>query len=172
MLGGDAALRELLDAAHARGMRVVLDGVFNHASRGFFQFHDILENGAESAYLDWFTSTPTCWPVTACSTPTRPLDDARRGFSLGYKAWWGLPALPKFNTDHPEVREYLCRRRRELDRFGIDGWRLDVPNEIDDDVVLGGVPPALPRDPTRCVHRRRGLGGRAGVARGATGWTR
>ncbi len=57
MLGGNAALRRLLDEAHARGIRVVLDGVFNHASRGFFQFHDILENGANSAYLDWFTVT-------------------------------------------------------------------------------------------------------------------
>src|SRR5580700_9762003 len=57
MLGGDAALRRLLDEAHARKMRVVLDGVFNHASRGFFQFHDILENGADSAYLDWFSIT-------------------------------------------------------------------------------------------------------------------
>ena len=55
MLGGNAALRRLIDEAHARGIRVVLDGVFNHASRGFFQFHDILENGPNSAYLDWFT---------------------------------------------------------------------------------------------------------------------
>src|SRR5674476_896552 len=55
MLGGNAAFRTLLDAAHARGIRVILDGVFNHASRGFFQFHDILENGPDSAYLDWFT---------------------------------------------------------------------------------------------------------------------
>ena len=78
MLGGNAALRELLDAAHARGIRVVLDGVFNHASRGFFQFHDILENGPESAYIDWFTVTDwplrslvqsgTRWPSTSAST--------------------------------------------------------------------------------------------------------
>ena len=45
MLGGNAALRRLVDEAHSRGLRVVLDGVFNHASRGFFQFHDIMENG-------------------------------------------------------------------------------------------------------------------------------
>ena len=47
MLGGTAALRRMIDEAHARGIRVVLDGVFNHASRGFFQFHDIMENGPE-----------------------------------------------------------------------------------------------------------------------------
>lgn len=54
MLGGNAALRELLDESHKRGLKVVLDGVLNHASRGFFQFHDILENGDKSPYLDWF----------------------------------------------------------------------------------------------------------------------
>lgn len=54
MLGGNEAFHELLEACHRRGIRVVLDGVFNHASRGFFQFHDILENGPHSAYLDWF----------------------------------------------------------------------------------------------------------------------
>ena len=48
LLGGDAALRELLDACHARGMRVVLDGVFNHASRGFWPFHHVLESGLAS----------------------------------------------------------------------------------------------------------------------------
>ena len=54
LLGGDAALRELLDAAHARGMRVVLDGVFNHASRGFWPFHHVMETGRHSPYRDWF----------------------------------------------------------------------------------------------------------------------
>ncbi|MBI5244180.1 MAG: hypothetical protein HY922_10980 [Elusimicrobia bacterium] len=54
LLGGKAALRELLDAAHARGIRVILDGVFNHCSRGFFQFNHLLENGEASPYKDWF----------------------------------------------------------------------------------------------------------------------
>ena len=54
LLGGDDALRELLDAAHARGMRVILDGVFNHASRGFWPFNHVLECGLASPYLDWF----------------------------------------------------------------------------------------------------------------------
>jgi len=121
MLGGDAALRRLLDEAHARGMRVVLDGVFNHASRGFFQFHDILENGADSAYLDWFSVNE--FPLNAYEREKQP----------AYKAWWGLPALPKFNTDTPAVREFLLTVGRKWIDFGIDGWRLDVANEIDDD---------------------------------------
>ena len=54
LLGSDAALRELLDACHARGIRVVLDGVFNHASRGFFPFNHVLESGKASPYRDWF----------------------------------------------------------------------------------------------------------------------
>ncbi|MDR3633946.1 MAG: glycoside hydrolase family 13 protein [Isosphaeraceae bacterium] len=121
MLGGNDALRRLLDEAHGRGMKVVLDGVFNHASRGFFQFHDILENGANAAYLDWFSVSG--FPLNAYDSDKEP----------AYKAWWGLPALPKFNTDTPAVREFLWGIGRKWIDFGIDGWRLDVPNEIEDD---------------------------------------
>lgn len=121
MLGGNGALRELLDAAHARGMKVVLDGVFNHASRGFFQFHDILENGPQSAYLDWF------------HVRSFPLYAYHDHGTLGYSAWWNLPALPKFNTATEAVREFLWNVGTYWLGFGIDGWRLDVPNEIDDD---------------------------------------
>ncbi|MCI0345373.1 MAG: hypothetical protein L0221_08005, partial [Chloroflexi bacterium] len=54
LLGGDAALRELLDRAHERGIRVVLDGVFNHTGRGFWPFHHVLETGGSSPYRSWF----------------------------------------------------------------------------------------------------------------------
>ena len=120
MLGGDPALRRLIDESHARGMKVVLDGVFNHASRGFFQFHDILENGQNSAYLDWFAVHG--WPLNAYDHAQAP----------GYKAWWGLHALPKFNTDTPAVREFLWEVGRHWIDFGADGWRLDVAHEVDD----------------------------------------
>jgi len=120
MLGGNAALRELLDAAHARGIRVVLDGVFNHASRGFFQFHDILENGPDSAYLDWFHIED--WPLHPYG-----------GGKANYAAWWGNRALPKLNTNTPTVRRFIWDVARYWIEFGIDGWRLDVPQEIDDD---------------------------------------
>jgi neopullulanase len=121
MLGGTPALRRLLDEAHARGMRIVLDGVFNHASRGFFQFHDILENGKDSAYLDWFNVRS--FPLYAYHPDQQP----------SYDAWWGLHALPKFNVRTPAVREFLLGIARHWIDFGIDGWRLDVANEIDDD---------------------------------------
>ena len=120
LLGGDAGLRALLERAHALGIKVVLDGVFNHASRGFFQFNDILENGEQSPYLDWF------------HVRKFPLNAYGRG-PLGYDAWWGLAALPKFNTELDAVREYLWGVGTYWLEFGIDGWRLDVPNEIDDD---------------------------------------
>ncbi len=122
ILGGDAALRTLLDAAHARGIRVVLDGVFNHASRGFFQFHHLLECGQSSPYLDWFIVRE--FPLNAYEPDARP----------NYEAWYDLPALPKLNTETPAVREFIFGVAEHWIRFGIDGWRLDVPTEIDDDV--------------------------------------
>ena len=121
LLGGNDALRTLLDATHARGMRVVLDGVFNHASRGFWPFHHVLENGPDSPYVDWFRIKD--WPL-------RPY--APDG-SHNYAAWHGIPALPELNTDHPPVREFLFDVARHWVEFGIDGWRLDVPREIETD---------------------------------------
>jgi neopullulanase len=122
ILGGNDALRTLLDAAHERGMRVVLDGVFNHASRGFWPFHHVLETGGRSPYVDWFEIED--WPL-------RPY--APEGTAHNYSAWADLPALPEFNTDHPPVRDYLFGVAEHWVEQGIDGWRLDVPNEIDDD---------------------------------------
>jgi len=138
ILGGNAALRQLLDQAHARDIRVVLDGVFNHASRGFYQFNHTLENGAASPYLDWFYFNDE-WLKAG-----RPLEAyPRRRFKgrggktsleqLGYKAWWDMPALPKLNTNTPAVREFIFDVAKFWIDFGIDGWRLDVPGEIDDD---------------------------------------
>ncbi len=122
ILGGNKAFFALRDAAHARGLRIVLDGVFNHASRGIFQFHHLLECGADSPYVDWFRVHR--WPLNAYKPNVkRP----------NYDAWWRLPALPKFNTDTPAVREFLWNVATHWIEQGIDGWRLDVPNEIDDD---------------------------------------
>ncbi|MFO7679152.1 MAG: glycoside hydrolase family 13 protein [Chloroflexota bacterium] len=119
ILGGNQALAALLDAAHRQNIRVVLDGVFNHASRGFFQFNHLLECGPESPYLDWFQVKK--WPLDAYSAKPN------------YRAWWGQAALPEFNTDNEAVREFLWQVGTYWLEQGIDGWRLDVPNEIDDD---------------------------------------
>jgi cyclomaltodextrinase len=118
MLGGNEAFDRLIEAAHRRGMRVVLDGVFNHTGRGFFPFHDVLENGADSPYVDWFTIYGT--PVNAYDLSRPP----------GYEAWWRMHALPKLNTANPVVREYVMGVGEHWVRRGADGWRLDVPEEI------------------------------------------
>lgn len=121
ILGGNRAFDHFLHAAHERGMRVILDGVFNHASRGFFQFNHLLECGEESPYRNWFHVHG--WPVNAYDSHHPP----------NYDAWWGIHSLPKFNTDVTAVREFLWSVATYWLEKGIDGWRLDVPNEIDDD---------------------------------------
>ncbi len=139
LLGGEPALRALLDEAHRRGMRVILDGVFNHASRGFWPFHHVLETGRSSPYRDWFYLSPAVLRGTKELDPYPDRGPAVRGRrqpdaleTLGYKAWWNLPALPKLNVGNPEMREYLLAVAEHWIRFGADGWRLDVAAEIDD----------------------------------------
>ena len=118
MLGGNGAFRELLEACHERNIKVVLDGVFNHASRGFFFFHDILENGPHSPWVDWFKIER--WPLSPYNGE----------YPANYEGWDGNRALPVFNHDNPEVREYIMEIAEYWIKFGIDGWRLDVPFEV------------------------------------------
>lgn len=132
ILGGDAALRELLDRAHERGIRVILDGVFNHCGRGFWPFHHVLELGGDSPYRDWFHLDQSIRDGSAELNAYPDRGGSSGSTALGYRAWWGLPALPKLNTDNPATREYLLGVAEHWLRFGIDGWRLDVPAEIDD----------------------------------------
>jgi len=120
-LGNLSDFKALLDAAHRNGMRVVLDGVFNHCGRGFFAFNDVLENGAHSAYKDWF------------HIRRFPPDAYGPGEAQDYSGWWNYKSLPKFNTANPAVRRYIFDVARHWIDLGADGWRLDVPNEIDDD---------------------------------------
>lgn len=139
LLGGNDALRLLLDTAHKHGIRVILDGVFNHASRGFWQFHHVLETGEGSPYKDWFYFDPDrlnrTSPWGAYPSHEQMEANGRVGSlkAIGYQGWWNLPALPKFNTDNPATRQFLFEVAEHWTRFGIDGWRLDVPAEINDD---------------------------------------
>ncbi|MCS6949257.1 MAG: alpha-amylase family glycosyl hydrolase, partial [bacterium] len=111
----------LLGEMHRRGMRLILDGVFNHCGRGFYPFHDVVENGSHSPYVQWFHIR---------EFPIHPYDGRKKA---NYESWWGIRSLPKFNTDHPPVRQFLLGVARHWIEQGADGWRLDVPNEIDDD---------------------------------------
>jgi glycosidase len=120
-LGDLSTFKSLLDVAHRNQVRVVLDGVFNHCGRGFFAFNDILENQSDSPYVDWFHIKK--FPVDAYSP----------GEATTYQAWWKYKSLPKFNTSNPRVCDYIYKVARYWLEQGIDGWRLDVPNEINDD---------------------------------------
>ena len=175
LLGGDAALRELLDAAHARGIRVVLDAVFNHASRGLLAVPPRHGDRASTRRIaTGSTSIPRtsrraarCAPTPASPSRTRstrsgarPIDEGQESLTtLGYRAWWDLPALPKLNTDNPIVREYLMGVAEHWMRFGIDGWRLDVPHEITAPGFWEEFRAARPGRQPRGVHRRRDLAG-------------
>ena len=120
-LGDSTDFKKLCDLAHRHNVRVILDGVFNHCGRSFFAFADVLENREFSPYRHWFHIRH--FPVDAFSP----------GEAKDYLAWWGIKSLPKFNTSNPDVRSYLFGVARYWLEQGVDGWRLDVPNEIDDD---------------------------------------
>jgi glycosidase len=113
--GGNAALRRLVNAAHARSMRVVLDGVFNHAGALWPPFVDARERGSASPYADWF--------YFSTGTTDGP----------GYETWaTNVASMPKLRTSEPALRDLILRVGRFwVQEFGIDGWRLDVANEVD-----------------------------------------
>jgi neopullulanase len=132
LLGGDGALRTLLDAAHARGIRVLLDGVFNHSGRGFFPFQHVIETGARSPYRDWFYLDPDVLAGSRGIDPYPTGDPEGHHLRAGYRSWWNIPALPKLRVEHPPLREFLFGVAEHWLRFGIDGWRLDVPADVED----------------------------------------
>lgn len=118
LLGGNYAFSEFLKQAHQRDIKVVLDGVFNHVGRGFFYFNDILENGPNSAWLDWFKIED--WPLSAYDG----------NLPANYASWIDNRALPEFNHSNLQVKEYIMQVAEYWLNQGIDGWRLDVPNEV------------------------------------------
>jgi cyclomaltodextrinase len=120
-LGDMNVFRALIGTAHQHNVKVILDGVFNHCGRGFFAFDDVLSNQEHSPYRDWFHIR---------RFPLNAYDPHKK---INYLAWWGHRNLPKFNTESPAVREYLFSVARYWIEQGADGWRLDVPTEIDDD---------------------------------------
>jgi len=116
--GDEATLRELVQQCHARGIRVMLDAVFNHSDFDFFAFRDVRERGRESPYADWFHIHG--FPVRTKPTPN-------------YETFAnGISSMPKLRTETPAVREYLLGVARYwIEACDIDGWRIDVANEVD-----------------------------------------
>ena len=111
-------LKELVQKAHERGMKVVLDAVYNHTGRDFFAFQDILEKGEKSRYLDWYFIDEL-----------PPKDEM--GEIPNFKCFGYYGGMPKLNLKNPEVEKYVtdvaCYWIKECD---IDGWRMDVGDEI------------------------------------------
>ena len=120
-LGGDKAFAALVEAAHARGMRVILDGVFNHTgddSRYFNRRGNYASQGAyqskESPFAEWYNF---------------------RRFPTDYESWWGIEIMPRLRHDRESCRRYFTGKdgiAAKWLRAGADGWRLDVADELSD----------------------------------------
>jgi glycosidase len=122
-LGTDDTLKRFVAACHEKGIRVLLDGVFNHVGRDFWAFRDVQAHGADSPYSDWFADLRF--------DRRSPFGDA-----FSYEAWNGNFDLVKLNLSNPAVREHLLGAVRSwIEDFGIDGLRLDAADVIDLDFL-------------------------------------
>ncbi len=119
----DELALDLIDAAHAAGMRIIFDGVFNHMGQNSFAFRDLVVRQRESRFRDWFTVTSWADPQT--------------GEGFAYEGWFGVPSLPELREDEHGIvagpRDYIfAATERWMNpkgrgaAHGIDGWRLDV----------------------------------------------
>ncbi|RKP54169.1 alpha-glycosidase [Cohnella endophytica] len=116
--GTNAKMKELVEACHARGIKVLLDAVFNHSGNRFPPFLDVKEKGAASKYSEWFHVKD--FPI-----------EVKDGIPT-YDAFAFEPHMPKLNTENAEVQAYLLEVARYwIEEIGVDGWRLDVANEVD-----------------------------------------
>jgi glycosidase len=117
--GTNAEFKSLIGELHKNGIKVIIDGVFNHTGDDHVWFEDAKKNGQKSKYWNYYT----IWgfPVTTDPKPN-------------YNAWWGFGTLPPLRVkDNADVQNMLYEVTEYWTKQGIDGWRLDVPNEIDND---------------------------------------
>ncbi len=122
-LGDNNDLTEFVKECHAQGVRVILDGVFNHTGRDFFAFQDIKKNRENSPYKDWY-----------CNVNFGGNNEYNDGFS--YENWGGYNLLVKLNQHNPAVRDYICDVIRFwVSEFDIDGIRLDAADVLDFDYM-------------------------------------
>ena len=119
--GDKETFRKLVDEAHQRGMKIMLDAVFNHIGDQSPQWQDVLKHGENSVYKDWFHIQE--FPVTKAK-----LANPRK---LPYHTFAFESYMPKLNTANPQVRDYLLSVATYwIEEFDIDAWRLDVANEV------------------------------------------
>lgn len=119
--GTNEEFRKLVEKIHEYDMYIVIDGVFNHCSWDFFAFEDVVKKGKASRYWNWFyrLEEPVRRPESETEIP-------------GYACFAYERKMPKLNTSNPEVQEYFCDVCSYwLKEYGIDGWRMDVANEVD-----------------------------------------
>ena len=118
-LGTNEDFAKLSEEIHHRGMRIVLDGVFNHVGRGFWAFRDLQQNGQRSNYRDWFVAVDF-----SRSSP--------KGDAFDYATWEGHYSLPKLNLHHLDVRQHLFDAvKMWMREFNIDGLRLDAADCVE-----------------------------------------
>ncbi|MEM1667666.1 MAG: glycoside hydrolase family 13 protein [Thermofilaceae archaeon] len=108
-------LRELLEEAHRRNIKVVFDFVPGHVGLGHWAFQDVVVKGPNSTYWNWFTVYR--WPFTP-------------GDGRAYRCWWNLGHLPQLNTTVPEVKEHLINAVLHWLELGFDGVRIDTPLDL------------------------------------------
>ena len=120
--GTDEEFGELVQHCHEKGIRVIIDGVFNHCGWHFMAFNDVVEKGEKSTYKDWFYRLE--YPVVRPEDPeTYP----------GYECFGYERMMPKLALDQEEAADYFCQVGQYwIERYNIDGWRLDVASEIND----------------------------------------
>ena len=115
MFGSNEDFTALVESAHARNIRVVIDAVFNHVSDQCAQFQDVLKNGKKSRYFDWFIIH----------------GDEVDQEKVNYECFSICNYMPKWNTSNPEVQDYLISIAVHwIKEYHIDGWRLDVSDEV------------------------------------------
>ena len=160
--GGDEALKDLIEEAHNRNMKVVLDCSLNHVHPRHFAFQDIVEKGEKSEYKEWFTvfdypvrflHRPHLYANTykvgwdgnseeyktylektfkETKVPVEVVDDDGPIIEPTFKAWWGVPDMPKINFKNDGARQWaLDVTEHWIKNFDIDGWRMDVAKELD-----------------------------------------
>ncbi len=123
--GDKKTFKKLVDLCHEKGIKVMLDAVFNHIGDTSPQWQDVIKNGEKSKYVDWFH-------IHSFPVDTYVMVGEETAAHLTYDTFSYTPHMPKLNTANPEVQDYLLNIATYwVKEFHIDGWRLDVANEVD-----------------------------------------
>jgi glycosidase len=136
--GSNETFKELVNQAHDRGLKVMLDAVFNHCGFRHPYFQDVIKNGKQSKYYDCFHIINHSLPVINFDVDNSgkiiksSLKELRNNHTLlNYRTFAFTPYMPKLNTNHPIMRQHLLDVSTFwINEYDIDGWRLDVSNEV------------------------------------------